>query len=203
MQINIKKIPILWTSCEKDSLKARNEQMEKMMFSLGFNAKRINGPMTTPYTIGVAQGYINMLMTYKAPFLSFEDDARVCPGIAIEEELDIPYNADAVYLGTSFFGRLKKQSIPNGAICANYDQKYLRSFNMLGFHSILYVNQEYVDACINYLQQWIANGAIGGCDDPIAEKMHRHNVYCLKKPWFFQDDGHSNHATLQTIEPLL
>ena len=203
MEINIKDIPVLWTSCEKESLKARNEQMKNLMVSLGFNAQRISGPMTTPYTIGVAQGYLMMLRSHKAPFLSFEDDARLCPSTVIEYKLQVPDDADAVYLGTSTFGRIKKQSLPNGAICANYDHRYLRSFNMLGFHSILYINQEYVDACVYYLQQWIKNGAIGGCDDPIAERMHTHKVYCLRKPWFFQDDGHSNQVTLQPVDPLL
>lgn len=202
MKINLSKIPVMWTTCDKPTLIERNNGIQKMFTSLGLSAERVNGPITTPYTIGTAQGYLQMLKKYPAPFFSFEDDARACPGVIFNPELDVPDNADAVYLGTSIFGRIKKQSVPNGSICAEYDNQYLQVFNMLGFHSILYLNQDYVDACISYLEKWLEN-PVGGCDDPIAEKMHKHKVYCLRNPWFFQNDGHSDYATLTPITPIL
>ena len=202
MKINLSKIPVMWTTCEKASFVERNADIQKMFITLGLSAERINGPITTPYTIGTAQGYLQMLKKYPTPFFSFEDDARMCPNTPFTLELDLPDKADAVYFGTSIFGRIKKQSVPNGVICAEYSDQYLQTFNMLGFHSILYLNQDYVNACISYLEDWIKN-PIGGCDDAIAEKMHKHKVYCVKKPWFFQNDGHSEQATLTPITPIL
>lgn len=202
MKINLSTIPVMWTTCEKDSLIERNKKVYTMLSDLGFSPERINGPITTPYPIGVAQGYLNMLKKHPAPFFSFEDDAKLCTSIPPDFLINIPDNADAVYFGTSIFGRIRGQSIPNAVISANHDAEYLRIFNMLSLHSILYVNQNYVNACIDYLTTWLKN-PVGGCDEPIAEKMHVHNIYCVRKPWFFQNDGHSDQATSTPITPIL
>jgi hypothetical protein len=201
MEINFQKIPVMWTTCEKESLFQRNTEFLEMSKNLGLTAERINGPITVPYTIGVAKGYIEMLKKYEPPFLAFEDDARLCPNVKFSNVIKIPDDSDAVYFGTSIFGRIKKQSIPNGVICSEHDDSYVRIFNQLAFHSILYVNKNYVTNCINYLEKWLEN-PVGGCDDPIAEKMHKHKIYAVNNPWFYQNDGRSENATLFPLKKL-
>jgi hypothetical protein len=196
--IDITKIPVAWTTCDKS--KDRHEPMESMLQSLGISALKVSGPITTPYTVGVAEGYIEALSNTKPPFLVLEDDAtlvRECP----EKVFSIPEGADALYLGTSIYGRLRKKTTPGGVIAANAN-RYMRVFNMLGFHAIIYLTQEYVDHVIDLLECFIET-PVGGCDDPVAESMWGYNVYSVRSPIFYQKDGRSDDATRVPIDILL
>lgn len=202
MIIDLKKIPILWASCNKPSLQARNAEMQHMLDILQLKATRVNGPVTDPYSLGVATGYIEMLTTYTPPFLAMEDDARIIITSKFSYELQPPKNAEAVYLGTSTYGRIRGMSLPQGSICAKYDEMYMRSFNMLGLHAVLYLSEAYIKSVVSLLEHWLRH-PVGGCDDIVAENMHRHYIYCLREPWFYQKDEHSEAATLISIEPLI
>ena len=182
--IDITGIPVLWTTCDKS--KDRHKPMQDMLKGLSIKADKISGPITTPYTIGVAQGYLEALSKYEPPFLILEDDATLTETnpntkFAITEKID------ALYLGTSIYGRLQRMTRPGGVIAAD-DGNYMRVFNMLGFHAVLYLTENYVDHVKDTLKSFIEN-PVGGCDDPIAETMWRYNVYSVKKPIYYQKDG--------------
>jgi hypothetical protein len=196
--VDITNIPVLWTTCDKS--KDRHKPMQDMLEVLSIKADKINGPITTPYTIGVAQGYLEALSKYEPPFLILEDDATLTETnpntkFAITEKID------ALYLGTSIYGRLQRMTRPGGVIAAD-DGNYMRVFNMLGFHAVLYLTENYVDHVKKTLKSFIEN-PVGGCDDPIAETMWRYNVYSVKKPIYYQKDGRSDNATRHPINILL
>lgn len=196
--VDITNIPVLWTTCDKS--KDRHKPMQDMLKVLSIKADKINGPITSPYTIGVAQGYLEALSKYDPPFLILEDDATLTETnpntkFAITEKID------ALYLGTSIYGRLQRMTRPGGVIAAD-DGNYMRVFNMLGFHAVLYLTENYVDHVKETLKYFIEN-PVGGCDDPIAETMWRYNVYSVKKPIYYQKDGRSDDATRHPINILL
>lgn len=201
MLIDISKIPIFWTTCDK-SIGERQDRFIEMLKQNNLQAQKINGPITNPYTIGVAHGYLEALSKCKPPFLILEDDATVNPNFEIKYKFDLPDDCDALYLGTSLFARIKGKSIIGGLIVGNYSENYFKIFNMLGFHAVLYISKRYIDHCKNILNEFIKN-PIGGTDDPIAESMFKFNIYSLKIPMFYQHDGRSEQATLGKIEPVL
>jgi hypothetical protein len=197
--INLKSIPLLWTTCDKS--KNRHGPMNSMLSNLGLSGEMINGPITNPYPIGVAIGYLQALSKYQAPFLILEDDSTLIKEITLEN-LQIPEDSDAVYLGTSLYGRIKNKTVFQGVIAAKKDETYIRIFNMLSLHAIVYTSQKYVEHTKLVLNSFIKN-PIGGCDDPIADLMWKHNVYALKNPIFYQKDGRSDEATKSSIDCLL
>tara|TARA_R110000824_G_C15229976_1_gene678445 strand:- start:8869 stop:9474 length:606 start_codon:yes stop_codon:yes gene_type:complete len=196
--IDITKIPALWTTCDKSQ--DRHEPMESMLKGLGISALKVSGPITTPYTIGVAKGYIEALSNSKPPFIILEDDATLVFD-SPDKVFKVPDNSDALYLGTSIYGRIQKRTTPGGVIAANA-KEYMRVFNMLGFHAIIYLTEEYVEHVITLLRSFIDN-PVGGCDDPVAETMWAYNVYSVKEPIFYQKDGRSDGATRLPINILL
>jgi len=174
--------------------------MRSMLSSLGLSGLMIDGPITNPYTVGVAKGYIEAITKFEPPFLVLEDDATLVNNNP-ELSFTIPKDTDALYLGTSIYGRLHKQTTPGGVIAADAG-KYMRVFNMLGFHAVLYLSKSYIEHTVNTLKKFILN-PIGGCDDSLAESMWRYNIYCVKQPIFYQKDGRSDLATQHPITTVL
>ena len=91
--IDITKIPALWTTCDKSQ--DRHEPMESMLKGLGISALKVSGPITTPYTIGVAKGYIEALTNSKPPFIILEDDATLVFD-SPDKVFKVPDNSDAL-----------------------------------------------------------------------------------------------------------
>lgn len=198
--ICLNQLPLFWTTCQKS--KDRHPSMFSMLSKLGLSGIMIDGPITTPYTIGVAKGYIEALKKTTPPFIILEDDATLIDEKYFPNELYFPNDCDSLYLGTSVYGRIKKQTAFGGAIVANYNETLFRVFNMLGFHAVVYVSQNYINHVLQTLETFIEN-PIGGCDDAIAESMWKYNVYCLKNPIFYQKDGRSDQATKIQLDSLL
>ncbi len=196
--INIRDLPVIWTTCDKSV--DRHEPMESMLSHLKIKGNKVNGPITTPYTIGVAKGYLEALSKQDPPFLILEDDATLVSNNPILE-FNLPSDADALYLGTSIYGRVQKNTVAGGVVAADAGE-HMRVFNMLGFHAVIYLTSSYVDHVKEILKSFIDTPS-GGCDDPVAETMWRYNVYSTKSPVFYQKDGRSDQATQYPINILL
>lgn len=196
--IDLTKIPIVWTTCDKS--KDRHPAMESMLDSLGLSGTKINGPITTPYTIGVAQGYLEALSKFDPPFLILEDDATLVSE-TFPTKFVVSSEMDALYLGTSIYGRINRQTRPGGVIAADLGDS-MRIFNMLGFHAVIYLTSNYINHVKTLLETFLTN-PVGGCDDRIAETMWSHNVYSVKQPIFYQKDGRSDQATQLLINCIL
>ena len=64
------------------------------------------------------------------------------------DEIEIPDETDALYLGISSWGRMNGHSGP----CVQWEYAHQRTdlvrvWNMLAAHAILYLNPDYVDLC--------------------------------------------------------
>jgi hypothetical protein len=199
MIIDLTNLPVMWITCDKTVVK-REPGMLDAMKKLGVsNPQKIDCALTTPYHVGLAMGHVKALLRHPAPFLIVEDDARLIPENPLNC-FEVPDNTDALYLGTTTFGRWKGATSNGCVIASDFSPDYFRIYNMLSFHGICYLSQRYVKHSVKVLNDYCQN-PVGGCDDPVADTMHRYNVLCLKKPIFFQDDGRANQCTQEPLTP--
>jgi len=187
MKLDLKKIPVVYMNLEKHVDK--NDSMFNMLKQMGFTSiHRVEGVIDSDNSVaGCSKAHHKALSEFQTPFILFEDDC----GIAYEDynlELEIPDDTDALYLGVSNWGRMNGH---NGFynqydVLEEYDN-LLRIYNMLGGHSILYLNEIYRELCLRIAYH--AGYVIGDYQDVgFAEIQRWFNVYCLDKPIFYQVD---------------
>lgn len=199
-ELKINDLCIAYMTSEK--FPDRDKMTSNMLHKAGLSFERFDGGVTTPYTIGVAKGHLAALRAQHLPCLLLEDDVRVVPDShGLPQDLDpkflfeVPEGADAIYLGTSLYGRLHGRTAYGGVIATRTGYNNLLAvYNMLSMHAVVYLTQRYKDHVINLLERHIASPS-GGVDDPIADSMGKYNVYALKTPYLYQHDGHSDAAT--------
>jgi len=185
----------------------RINRIQSMMDSLGIKITFIYGEKTIPYSKGLAECHIKALEDSKdSPCLIFEDDVVLSNYYSINQvtnfSIELPLWADALYVGTSVFGRIKGNTHIYGLVSSDYADNLVRVYNKLSMHAVIHLSTEYKKACIEQFKKYISN-PVGGCDDIIADNMKYHNCFSLKKCIFYQDDGHNNAPTLIEIQPLI
>lgn len=199
MIINLTDLPVMWLTCDKTVVK-REPGMLDAVKKLGVsNPQKIDCALTTPYHVGLAKGHIEALLKHSAPFLTMEDDARLISENPLNC-FEVPDNTDALYLGTTTFGRWKGATSNGCVIASDFSPDYFRIYNMLSLHAIVYLSESYANHVVKLMRAYCQN-PVGGCDDPVADTMHRYNVLCLKKPILFQDDGRANQCTQEPLTP--
>lgn len=195
--LNITSIPAYWLTCEKS--KDRWKDMNISLDKAGISAVQLNGELTNPYTIGVAKGHLDAISRHKkGPVLILEDDARITKYYTETIDIDLS-NVDAIYLGSSYFGRVDRVTHLGGIKVQPYSNNFFRCLNMLSMHAIIYNSENYINHITKLLNIFIKHPQ-GGVDDLIADTMSIFNVLVVKKPFFYQDDGHSELATLTPLQ---
>ena len=144
MKIDLRKIPAVYMNLPQDVKKKEN--MEKLLTECGFETIiRTEGPYRPENPpSGCAGAHYNGLCEIDPPFVLFEDDCILLDGF--KHEIEVPDDADAVYLGTSQWARYWQFSGPF-VHYEKVDDDIVRIYNMLGGHSILYLTSEYVNMC--------------------------------------------------------
>ena len=154
MKVDIRKIPIFVISLE-DAVE-RREFMSKQLDELGLVYKFIPAIKADPYPIGIAISHLKTIKQpgLEPPFMVLEDDCLISKN-NFPAEYDIPKECDALYLGQSTFGLRDKVdqygirwNAPNNVKYKHYSEKYIRVFNMLGRHAIMYVSRKFVENSI-------------------------------------------------------
>lgn len=185
MKINLLDIPVFYINMSKD--RHKREHIEKQLSELGFkNVTRINAVEDKQNgRVGLSKSQLMALSQVTAPFIVLEDDADPKHFKAI---IEVPDDADAVYLGNSQWGLMQshtgfylKYKKVNG-----YKDIY-RIYNMLSSHAILYLNQDYVKTC-QRTTKYCAEEYPMPMDVPFAMIQRFYNIYTLDKPMFIQKD---------------
>ncbi len=192
---DLREIPFFYINL--DDAKERNEKMIKILGDLEIkNFKRINA---TKHRVGQAGTARSMLEALEiainpivsplgTPFVILEDDVEVKRWDPI---IEVPENADALYLGISGWGRMNGHSGP----FVQYD-KYVypgihQVYNMLGGHAIMYFRDRYIDlvrrVCLHAGYDIEDHPDIG-----FAEIQRWHNVYAVDDPYFYQTSSDGN-----------
>lgn len=185
MEIDLRKIPAIYMNLEYHVEK--NKNMHDMLSKMGFeNIIRTEGVLDAENHIaGCSKAHHKSLSFFKTPFILFEDDC-----VSFEENfqpiVELPDDADALYLGISSWGRMNGHD----GQYVQYDEfeehpNLLRIYNMLGGHSVVYLNDFYREMCAKVAYH--AGYVIKNYQDiGFAEIQRFFNVYCLNSPIFYQ-----------------
>jgi hypothetical protein len=162
-----------------------------------FRSIRVEGPYRPDNPpAGCAGAHYVGLSKMDPPFILFEDD---CLLNNFKPIIEVPGDADAVYLGTSQWARYFSFSGP----FVHYDivdKDIVRVYNMLGGHSILYLTEDYVRMCQRISHH--ASKVIGYNQDPgFAEVQKYFNIYSVNDP-FFKQSGYNNAVTTCKVSDI-
>lgn len=201
MNLDLRKIPTIYINLQKDTDK--NEQVSSMLKNLEFkNVIRLNAFSFPEKPLsGCAFSWYNALQQVEPPFLVLEDD---CVNKNFIPEIEVPDDADAVYLGISSWGRMNSHSGPFVQY-KDVGNGMLKIYNMLSTHAILYLNAEYVSACTKVSKHWADIG--DHLDIGFAEIQRYYNVYAFDDPMFYQtssngtDQPLSSYPTHELLHP--
>ena len=184
--INLTSVPVYYINLEKDVEK--REKIEESLRSVGFsNITRFPGLQEEIKRVGVAkshQAVLKELVNSPTPFIVFEDDIQIGQFV---DQIEVPVDADAFYLGNSVFGLYggvgkRKVSVQR------LDRETFRLYNMLAAHAIMYLNNDYVKFLIQAID---FNLSIGTNQDKArAETMKYWRVYGYHNPMFYQTGRH-------------
>ena len=200
MNLDLRKITALYINLLQDT--GRNNDMKKLFKTCGFESHyRIDAEYTPNSLAGCSLSHYNALNEVEPPFILFEDD---CVIKNFKPIIEIPDDADAVYLGISSWGRMNSHSGP----FVQYEDLgdgLLRIYNMLSAHAILYLNQEYVSLCSRISEQ--ATSIADHQDIGFAEIQRYFNVYAFDDPMFYQTSSNgtnqplTSYPTQELIQP--
>ncbi len=189
MIIDLREIPIRVLNLSEDVAKRRF--MNQQLMKYGLEASFVPGVACEPRAIGCALSHLRALKEadLRPPFLVLEDDCEF-----IDERFHytfvVPDEVDALYLGHSAVG-LSDQPDRYGLRWGRHrnvrydthDDAYIRVYNMLGRHAIVYVSERFWRNAIDAGER-----ALVGLDFPIpgdvqyAELQLDHLVLAARDP---------------------
>jgi len=180
MIIDLRDIPVMYINLKHDTYRNKRciEELQKFGFT---NISRIEGiKFENHHFKGCALAHNNALSALKPPFIIVEDDIVIKN---LEPIINVPEDADAVYLGISQWGKTEDDFGEN-LIYKNIDKKIVKIKNMLSAHAILYLKKDYVNFC----KDLTFTSSISGVphDHGFADIQNVNNVYAVKDPLFFQ-----------------
>jgi len=169
-----------------DDSKDRFESSTKILNSINQPFERFSAIRHKVGVIGCGLSHLELLKNISIETLILEDD------IALTQNSlnlnNIPQSADAVYLGVSKYGYVRK--IPHGVegsvLVSQFDENYKRVYNMCSTHAILYLSKRYIDACKITIINCLNSGV--PFDLGLAS-IHRHfTVLTPNDPMFYQEN---------------
>ena len=206
MIIDLKRINSLWIGGIN---KNRELKIKSLLDRLEYNHKQIPAVISNGFN-GNTQSTKNAIeesIKYNEPVIIFEDDANITEHY--NNEIDVPEDADAVWLGTSIYGLVnnwESMSLRDGIYLTQpkktgeYNNFY-KVENMLSLHAVVFITNKYKQSMFNYLEYLINKQTAP--DIITAETMKYFNIYACKKPMFFQDDNaHNSSPTLTALDSI-
>lgn len=211
ISIDLREIPIFVLNVKEDQ--KRKALMTKQLNALGLKHHFISAIECEPKPIGITISHLKTLKqeNLKPPFLILEDDCKIFSNKFVYR-YDLPQATDALYLGHSDFGlsnEKREGDLRWGAGVRwgergnikyeHHDKNYIRIFNMLARHAIVYISEKYVNnaiaANLSALLDFPFN--IPG-DIMYAEMQPAHLVLSPKEISFYQS-GYYEPATRESI----
>ncbi len=183
MKLTLTDIPVYYVNLEGEDLK--RQRTESMLKELGFkHVERFNAIRhEAGRIIGCARSHHAILNSgIKPPFIILEDDCAI--NTKFKSEVELPDNADALYMGISHWGRYIAHSGPY-VHTTKVNNEIVRVHNMLATHAIMYISEEYVNTCkrVAYHHGYEIEDHL---DIGFAEIHKLYNVLCYDEPIFRQ-----------------
>jgi hypothetical protein len=192
MNLDLRKIPAVYINLDRDIEK--NQRMQSMLSELGFETViRVEAySFSDRHLAGCSLSHHVALNEIDPPFIVFEDD---CVVKNFNPEIEIPDDADAVYLGISSWGRMNSHSGPFVQYEA-LENGLVRVYNMLGAHAILYLSSEYTSLCSKIAKNFY--DISDHQDIGFAEVQRYYNVYAFDDPVFYQTSSNGTDQPLSS-----
>jgi hypothetical protein len=200
MIINLKNILTIYVCPDhNEKYNKRKNHMDKLLIELGFTNFIHYKSSSEKYPFCLNNATIDIFSKYKPPFLFLEDDIE-CNFDTISDELNIPDDTDAFYLGLSKVGGHKYNNYNEGSsefLQTNYDN-ILKIKNMLSAHAILYISPKYIHNLRNLLitKPTYYNDVI------MSQNQYKYNVYCYDYCYFYQSNEYDGHEEATRFKPL-
>lgn len=186
MKIDLRKIKTFYINLDKDTI--RNESMQQLVSDFGFtNAERSAGEYRAGDPLsGCAASHFNILSTNKTKTIILEDDCVLKRNTPV---IEVPDDADAIYLGLSEWGYFRDVSKrENFTFIQHNEYKNVYKVNgMLATHAILYLNKDYMKMC-EIVSKFSADNSVH-VDQGFARIQRYFNVYALAEPIFYQSSN--------------
>ena len=187
-ELDLRDIETLWINLDRDL--ERRQRMESMFVALEMdNNKRIPGYPATTVLEGCGKAQENTLKSIdNLPTLVLEDDC-VHHIDNFKPIINVPNDADAIYLGCSHWG-MDFNSGRNGPIAQweIWDNEWLRVTNMLATHAILYLNEDFKKACQDIIHKYVYE-IHDHIDVGYCSILQHFKVYTPRNPFFYQSSS--------------
>lgn len=182
MKLKLTDIPVYYINL--DDQEEKRKRTETLLKQIGFKyVERFSAIRhERGRIIGCARSHYEILNKATPPFIILEDDCSL--NKEVPEVIDVPDNADSLYLGISHWGRYLNHSGPY-VHTTKVDDEVVRVHNMLATHAILYLSEQYVDIC-KRISHHYGYEVENHLDIGFAEVQRFYNVYCLDEPLFRQ-----------------
>jgi GR25 family glycosyltransferase involved in LPS biosynthesis len=182
VKLNLIDIPVYYINL--DDQDEKRKRTETMLKRIGFKfVERFSAiKHDAGRIIGCALSHYEILNRAQVPFIILEDDCTL--NKEVSEFIEVPDNADSLYLGISHWGRYLNHSGPY-VHYSKVNDNIVRVHNMLATHAILYLSQEYANMCkrISYHFGYEVENHL---DIGFAEIHKFFNVYSFDEPLFRQ-----------------
>jgi hypothetical protein len=186
MEIDLRKIHTYYINIEKDV--ERNKSMKNLINEFGFqNAERsnaVNKP-NDPLS-GCANSHYNILSNIKDKTIILEDDCVIKNKKHI---IEVPDDADAVYLGLSEWGFNRDTSKKENFTFSKHKdfEGVYKVSGMLATHAILYITDDYINTC-KIVSKYSSENSVH-VDQSFARIQRYFNIYALASPIFYQSSN--------------
>jgi hypothetical protein len=199
MKLNLSKLPALYINMDDAPERAANFTSELAELGYG-DIVRISAEPNTdgvPYS-GIAKSNAKALRAASSyPFILFEDDARP---LAYRDSIEVPNDADAVYLG------LVAGFVPLGAEpVVGYDGVY-KVQSPFGIHAVVYVTKRYADAA-KTVADAVVTGQYGDTSKSIVDVAYTDlantfNIYAVDPMFYQHNDNDPRMSNLSRVTDI-
>jgi hypothetical protein len=201
MIIDITKLPTYYINL--DEKVDRKNKMEKLLSINGFdNVKRFRGKKAgkrVGCSISHAALLNQIIKENSYPCLVLEDDLEI---YNFRKTIEVPDDADAVYLGFSSYGwnHNQEEPFPKSLKITELNNEYHRVYNMLARHAIIHFNPTYDQECVDIMNMFIENPSRYKAGDVSISKIHpKYKIYALNNPVFYQNDHGTRGLTKKSL----
>ena len=198
MKLNLRNLDTYYINLDEGE--ERRQRTESILNKLNFSSvTRIPGIKTDDGKVGCARSQ-HMVLSDKSistPFLLLEDDIIFMGND--EFEIEVPDDADALFLGVSQWARYLNFSGPF-LHYRKVDEKIVQVYNMLSGHAVIYLSEEYRQVC-SRISKYCGYHLMDHMDNGYAEIQKYYNVYSLDTPMFKQN-GHNGGVTSTRITEM-
>jgi hypothetical protein len=203
MEIDMRKTKTVCVSLS--TAKDRRERVSSLFEKLGFTRWSFyDAKKGKDVAEGCALSHMDILSShdFKEPLLLVEDD--ICETNSYFPTIDVPDNADAVYIGYSAWAwemSRANQSTLSSPTKFWLEENMFRIEGMLSTHAILYLNKDYAIAGVEAMNKHL-HDVTGNrhCDVALARLQKQYNVYATPIPYFFQLCPNNTYWTTKSIK---